>query len=263
MIKINGEKIEFKHFPNGELIFNKKDIHVGYAKIEIRYESDSELMQLYYLKLYLDERKIESELFIQYMPYSRMDRDNDDYAFTLKYVSKFINSLGFKWVSVLEPHSDVTCALLDNSIAVSHTPKYINKILREINLDNVYLFYPDAGAQKRYSKELSHQSIVGFKSRNFTTGEIDYFEIVGKVENPDTVIIVDDLCSRGGTFIESAKELRKVGFKNVYLFVTHCENNIYNGEIFKTDLINHVYTTDSIFKSYNEQKTDKITVFKV
>lgn len=262
MIEVNGNKIEFTHFPNGETVVKKYPmLHFGYANVVWSYESDSDFMTLYYIKNLLDEYDIGASLEIRYMPYSRMDRESDDYGFTLKWVSKFINSLKFKDVEILEPHSDVTLALIDNSYVNSVTSKYVKSLL-DYNKDSK-LFFPDAGAQKRYGGMFKVESLVGFKHRDFKSGEIVDFKVLGNVAQGDTIIIVDDLCSGGRTFLESAKKLKELGASKVLLFVTHCENTIYNGDLLETDYIDHVYTTDSIFQSYNEQKTDKITVFKL
>ena len=268
MIKINGKEINFTHFPNGETVVKKSYIlQVGLARIEWSYNSDSEFMELYYIKKLLDEQNIRSELTIYYMPYSRMDRASIDYGFTLKWVCDFINSLNFKRVEVLEPHSDVTMALLNNSTASSITETFVTNIINEIENPNgdlsIKLFFPDAGAQKRYGGMFNIESLVGFKHRDFKSGQIVDLQVLGNITKGDTIIIVDDLCSGGRTFLESAKKLKELGASRVVLFVTHCENTIYSGYLLKTDYVDHIYTTDSIFRSYNEQRTDKITVFKL
>lgn len=262
MIKINGREFKVNKFPNGETIIDKNLItQFSFVRIWWSYESDSDFMMLYYIKSLLDEHKIDSSLTILYMPYSRMDRVSDEYGFTLKWVSNFINSLNFRDVEILEPHSDVTLALVNNSYSESVTAKYVNLILNE-NL-NAKLFFPDAGAQKRYGGMFEIESLVGFKHRDFKSGNIVDLQVLGLVNEGDTIIIVDDLCSGGRTFLESAKKLKLLGANKVLLFITHCENTIYNGDLLKTDYVDHIYTTNSIFKSYNEQKTEKITVFKL
>jgi ribose-phosphate pyrophosphokinase len=270
MIRLNGRTIKIKNFPNGERIFKKEDIYnikELYAnRLEWYYEDDSEIFELMVIKNEIDNvMDTWINLDIKYVPYSRMDRDNDDYVFTLKYLLKFINSLNFNEVNVTEPHSDVTCALLNHVNSKSYTKQHVLDIMDELGLfyDDVVLFFPDAGAQKRYGKMFKIENLVGFKQRDFKTGEIESLEVIGKVDTSKTVIIVDDLCSKGGTFIHSSKKLKELGYNDIYLYVTHCENTIYDGDIFKTDYIKHVFTTDSIFKTYNEQKTDKITVFKI
>ena len=61
------------------------------------------------------------------------------------------------------------------------------------------------------------------------------------------VLIVDDICSKGGTFYHSAKKLKALGAKNIYLYITHCENTILEGDLINSGLIKEIYTTDTIF----------------
>ena len=64
--------------------------------------------------------------------------------------------------------------------------------------------------------------------------------------------IVDDISSRGGTFYFSAKELKKLGANDIYLYISHCENTILEGEVLTSGLIKKVFTTDSIFTAEHE-----------
>ena len=41
-------------------------------------------------------------------------------------------------------------------------------------------------------------------------------------------------------------KLKELGAVDVALYVSHCEDNIQNGDLLKTDLISKIYTTDSI-----------------
>jgi len=269
MIKLNGKRITVKQFPNGESLFEKSEIHNHikfHSVIEWYYESNAEMFELMIIKSEIDDSfNSNVDLVIKYMPYSRMDRDNENYVFTLKHMAKFINSLGFNGITVIEAHSDVTLALLNKVSGETYTVQHVVQIMNSLNLTNedVVLFFPDAGAQKRYGSMFSIENLVGFKQRDFKTGEIKDLQIMGKADTSKTVIIVDDLCSKGGTFMQSSKKLTDMGFSDIYLYTTHCENTIYQGDIFKTDYIKHVYTTDSIFKLDEKQSTDKITVFKI
>ena len=60
------------------------------------------------------------------------------------------------------------------------------------------------------------------------------------------LVIIDDICSKGFTFYYAGQKLRDLGASDVRLYITHCEDNIKNGEVLKTDVISKVYTTDSI-----------------
>ncbi|MED1301771.1 ribose-phosphate pyrophosphokinase [Bacillus pacificus] len=255
MIKINDYTIEFEKFPNGETRINGTDLlnaqNANNNTITLKYENDNDLIRLMLVKRFLDERSFGDniQLKILYMPYSRMDRVEGNSVFTLKYVSEFINSLGFSRVFIIEPHSDVTPALIDKSIADYPTihqylPKVISKI--KFNKDADYLFFPDGGAQKRYGNIKGFNQLVGNKKRNFKTGRIESLEVVGDMKPGQKIVIVDDLSSYGGTFMMSGQKLKDMGAAEVYLLVAHCENSIFDGDIFKTNEIDGVFTTNSI-----------------
>ena len=117
--------------------------------------------------------------------------------------------------------------------------------------------------QKRYNKQFNYENIITCqKERDFNTGRIKSL----KLECPekikiDTAVIVDDLSSRGGTFQYTAQELKEqLGVDNIYLIVTHCENTIFEGEVLTGNLIDMVYTTDSIIDTERVNECDKITL---
>lgn len=228
--------------------------------IDFFFESNEDLIHLMFLKKYIDELRLCKTIIlnITYMPYSRMDRKEINFAFTLQYVSDFINSLSFDEVQLHEAHSDVAPALLKNAYNIEEGEKLLESVANEILFDKEkdFLFFPDAGAQKRYSKLTGYNQLVGHKKRDFDTGEIKSLEVIGSLTKGAKVIILDDLCSRGGTFIHSAKALKDLGAGEIYLAVTHCEDTIYDGEIPESDLITRVYTSNSIIHTRNHSKVE-------
>ena len=122
------------------------------------------------------------------------------------------------------------------------------------------MFYPDEGAMKRYSDGVGLPYAFGIKKRNWETGKIEGLDVAGAVDQiaGKDILIVDDICSRGGTFYHSAKKLKELGANDIYLYVSHCENTVLEGDLLKEDLVKKIYTTDSIFTKYHE----KIEVLK-
>jgi ribose-phosphate pyrophosphokinase len=263
MIKINYKVYDEKRYPNAELmIANIEEINFTENTIRVFYNSDKDLFNMFmitkYLRDYNPDMKI--NLFMPYVPYSRMDRRQESYGFSLKYVCDLINSLNFNRVDILEPHSSMTTALLNNCYHADSSVALFKHIFKEIYY-NGYVMFPDAGAEKRYSGEFKEYDIlVGNKKRDFKTGEILGLDIVGDEDlKGREVVIIDDLSSRGGTFYYSALALKKINAGNILLIVTHCENTVTYGELVKdTSPIEHIYTTDSIYTSI----CDKITVYK-
>lgn len=249
MIQYNGRELTFGKFPNGEVNLRMTEIEINPLDIEhavtLKYEGDEDL---FHLLLVRETLLVPATLHILYTPYSRMDRDSDVYAFSLKTFANFINGMKWPKVVIYEPHSDVLPALLDRVKVINVTA---SPLMRS-NIDLAFLgepyqvCYPDVGAFKRYSDRFkTGDSLVGFKIRDFETGRITSLDISGH-RSKDNVVIVDDLCSKGGTFVLTATKLREMGFKKIVLAVAHCENTIYKGEVFISGLIDKVITTDSI-----------------
>ncbi|MEC3033834.1 ribose-phosphate pyrophosphokinase, partial [Bacillus thuringiensis] len=80
MIKLNGQLIEFKKFPNKETKLDGEQITKALSfftenYIMFKYESDDDFFKLMILKRFLDESSSKGTILdITYMPYSRMDR---------------------------------------------------------------------------------------------------------------------------------------------------------------------------------------------
>lgn len=241
MIVVNGKGIEQDHFGDGTLKCEAMWDFQIHNKNMIRwmYDNDSELFTLYCVV-----RDIQSKapyahniLYMPYIPHARQDRNVSDRLFTLKYFAEIINSLNFLQVIVCDPHSDVSTALIDRCVC-----EKMAGIEQEVITKADAIMFPDAGAAKKY---LSYglPTIVGNKKRN-TEGRICGYELLNFKDGVKSVVIRDDICSYGGTFVAAANALREHGVEFITLLVTHCENNILRGEVFNH--IDKVVTTDSI-----------------
>lgn len=268
MIKLNGKIVKQEHFPDNSLRIEPiPNYYVGFSsfdggelpeKITWHYENDAELFTVICLRKRHNNKKAILEM--PYCPHARMDRvKNDNDFFTLKYFADIINSLNFSEVIIHDPHSNV-CSALINNVKVVRPIENIERVLNDINFNNMIVFYPDEGAMKRGTDYFAERYAFGIKKRDWDTGEILDLEIMNKevVANHD-VLIIDDICSRGGTFLHSAKKLKELGANKIYLYITHCENTILKGELLTSGLIEKVYTTDSIFTEEHE----KIEVIKL
>lgn len=260
MISYNGVYVDHGHFPDKSLHIKLFPDEKETAMISWRYEDDSELFLLICLTKHLRDKGVRRiVLDMPYIPHARMDRVKDQGdVFTLKYFAEIINSLNFSAVYVVDPHSSVSNALINNL----HLEDASYIVKRCIGLCSPsLLFYPDEGAMKRYSDKANRPYAFGIKRRDWQTGKILGLDVAGEtslIAGKD-ILIVDDICSRGGTFYHSAKKLKEMGANKVYLFVTHCENTILQGDLLDSGLIERVYTTNSIFT----QKHPKIEVFEL
>jgi ribose-phosphate pyrophosphokinase len=206
------------------------------------------------------------ELFMPYFPYARQDRVMvSGEPFSLKVMTSLINSMQYDKVHVLNPHSEVTTALLDNIEQID------NSLFVEYALDHIYLkvdrkwlaiVSPDAGAEKKtydLAKKLGITDIIlGTKKRDVKDGKILKTDFVGDVSGKDCVII-DDIIDGGRTFIELAKVLRDKGANSVYLIVSHGIFSSGTEELKKH--IDAIYTTNSI--KYCKEYEPYVTYFEL
>ena len=229
----------------------------GSIMIQWLYEGDAELFTLICVKRHIDRHFSNQSVVLDmpYIPHARMDRvKNPDDVFTLKYFCEVINSLHFATVWVRDAHSNVSLALLENVHDVG-VRGYISVASAMAKADA--LFFPDEGAMKRYSEQSPMPYAFGMKKRDWETGKIQGLEIIHPENIKDkNVLIVDDICSRGGTFYHSAKALKEAGAKSVSLYVTHLEETVTIGDLPDSGLIDHIYTTESIFPEKLVERQD-------
>lgn len=233
-----------EYFPNGEMKIEIK--RLGKA-INFVYESNESLIELALIVSACGNNR-PKDLNIEYMPYSRQDRAMADFQpFSLKVICDFINSLGFDLVTVRDPHSDVTPALLNNCIVVKQHEIFAPYF---INVKNFYLICPDGGALKKIyelAKDTEPIDVVECsKKRDLETGDITATKVHHEDFKGKDCYIVDDICDGGRTFIEIAKILKQRNCGKIILMVTH--GFFTKGmEVFK-GLIDEIYTKDGLRK---------------
>ena len=260
MLKLNNKPIAIDHFPDGGMLV-KESVPYDFAAqkdhvIEWHFENNEEMVALIFLTRHIQAHGGKNiDLVMPYIPNARQDRvKTDEDVFTLKYFAELINDLHFRSVTVLDPHSNVSEALIDRLIV--RTPKlYVEKVISILGTEGLLMFYPDEGAMKRYSGLVQIPYAFGIKKRDWATGKIKGLDVAGEIDAiaGSRILIVDDICSKGGTFVHSSEKLKELGAKEIYLYVSHCENTILRGRILTDGLIDRVFTTDSIFTEHHER----------
>ncbi len=205
----------------------------------------------------------EVNLFLPYFPGARQDRIMiKGEALTVKIYAEIINNLQLKTVTIFDPHSDVTPALLNNCIVLENYT-FIKKVTKKIKED-IMLISPDGGALKKIykvAKYLQKYDVVECsKSRNIKTGEISNFKVYADDLKNKPCLIVDDICDGGRTFIGLAKELKKKNAGKLYLAVSH---GIFSKGL--EELNKHfetIFTTNS-FKNLESEKLIQIELKEI
>ena len=213
------------------------------------------------------------ELYIPYCIGARSDRKfmegGINYVKTV--IAPIINSQGYSKVTILDPHSDVLEACINNFekednidlVSFALVDYFLSKGFETWsaeNFENVRFISPDAGALKKMfhvaeAVKYRNEVIIASKHRNLETGKIDYTNVPMSVHDADKdVFIIDDICDGGRTFIEIAKavdEVRKLSssvkrenYGKNYLIVTH---GIFSfGFDFLVQHFDGIYCTNSV-----------------
>ena len=260
MIYVNGKGVTQDHFSAGELKIKLQPSTREVIDIMWHYENDAELFTLACIRHYFHSQHC--ILYLPYVPHARMDRvKNPEDVFTLKTFASLINSLMFDKVVCWDVHSNVSLALIDR-IENVNPMVWIDEAIQLLGYSkkSLCLFFPDEGAQKRYGEMFpDYKQAFGIKKRNWETGKIEGFMIVGEENVKDKeILIIDDICSYGNTFTHAAGALLTAGAAGVNLFVTHCEDAISKGNIFKDGRIDRVFTTSSLFRT--PETDSKLTI---
>lgn len=259
MIKIFnqiGTELDYKEFlfPGGEVYVKANSNHHRFfeeatsIRLKAKLTNSNEVIKLAMLKDALGE--IPVRLDMHYVPYGRQDRRcNPGESFSLKVFCNFINSLDFKEVYIADPHSEVTPALINNVRVITQANIFHQwDELGKRVLEGLTFVSPDAGANKKVgilASYFQHENFIrADKLRDLTTGEIKETVIYCDDLNGRDVMIVDDICDGGRTFIEIAKALKAKNCGKVVLYVTH---GIFSKghSILKENGIDEIWTTDS------------------
>ncbi len=217
-------------------------------------------------------------LYIPYCMGARSDRKfmEGGINYVKHVIAPIINSQGYEKVIILDPHSDVLEACINNFFKIDNT-KLAEFVFKDYflskgfetwsssNFENVRLVSPDAGALKKVfhvadSIKYKKDVVIASKHRNVETGKIDFTHVPLNDTRPtEDFFIFDDICDGGRTFTEIAKVIKSHVWTpdqcvyvdgnetfqgKIYLVVTH---GIFSagyaqlGEYFE-----NIYTTNSV-----------------
>lgn len=231
------DAIEFFAFPGGERHVRLPAAQLGAIAvldkdwtIEARVYTPGEIMDLMLVKDALSHiipAGSVQRLVMPYVPYARQDRVAlEGEPLSAKVFCTLINSLGFDAVEIWDPHSDVTPAVLKN-VRIRPTKDLMTSTFEEKGmahlLTNCAFVAPDAGARKRVAalaKSFGTDAVFADKKRDPKTGKLSGAQVLGDLP-ARPLLVVDDICDGGGTFLELARVLREKTDQPLYLYVTH------------------------------------------
>ena len=245
MIKINGIAIDPINFPAGEVgvrltsdhIHQRPTLRKGHYEVTWEFESPAE----YFILAQAIEalkgatrgiHRVHIDLTIPYFPFARQDRAvNFGEANALRVFCQALNNLDVDTITTWDAHSLAVEQHFDASkfVNVSQDILFSRFAPYNMTLDVDVVVAPDAGASKKaavIASQLKAELVQCSKVRDKLTGEVLYLQLDNStaVAAARKVLVVDDICDGGATFIAVGKAINLVRMHSSaqsYLFTTH------------------------------------------
>lgn len=207
-------------------------------RIHWEFENERELVDILSVNKILRAKNPDAfiSLHVSYLPFARQDKEvSNETTFNLAVFADIINTAKFSRVVAVDVHSEVAKELINNF----ENAQINNHQIAFGHHNYNYVVYPDVGAYRRYRSKIdSDKNIICYKERNQLTGEIvnqtftfedktcgiklQFANLASILGAGDNLLIVDDICDGGATFVGIAEKLKKINKDLViHLSVTH------------------------------------------
>jgi len=254
----NSDGVEFLLYPDGQPHVTIKNINSGDdVKVTCSIVNSLKLIQLLQTANAIDNKFAnKKELHIPYLMAARYDRQmipGSGESFDLKVIADLVNSMKFDRVFLYDVHSEVSLALIKNSINIDNS-----ELVHAYFKDDAVLIIPDAGASKKVDKYFKLNSRISdsvqcIKSRDLTNGSLKLTVLEPEKCTGRNCVIIDDLCDGGGTFLAIAPQIKP---KHLTLIVTH---GIFSkGTTVLENVFDEIIVSDSVCHTYNSPKIKTI-----
>jgi ribose-phosphate pyrophosphokinase len=219
-------KVTLSRFADGE-IFVRIDENIRGADIFIVQPSNPPAENLVELLLLIDAARRASAarvtVVMPYYGYSRQDRkDQPRVAIGAKLVANMLERAGADRVLGIDFHQHQLQGFFDKPVDHLYAAPVFVSHYRRKNLTNLVVVAPDAGSAKMargFAKRLNGTFAIIDKRRP-TANVAEVVNVVGEVAGRD-VLIPDDMIDTAGTVSESARALKRLGARDIYVCATH------------------------------------------
>jgi ribose-phosphate pyrophosphokinase len=185
-----------------------------------------------------------------YLAYMRQDRkDKKGAPISAQVIAKILSNSRIDHVVAMDLHAKQNQGFFDILMDELYDGDiFMTYISDNFDLENTVMTAPDAGAIKnvrRYAELLALPYVFVEKER-LAHNKVEARNLYGDVDGKHAIII-DDICSSGGTLIEAAQLLKSKGATRVSAFITHgLFTNAAVERIESSEFLDALYCTDSI-----------------
>ncbi len=188
--------------------------------------NDSNLFNLLLLINALKTNKANKIIvLIPYLGYSRHDQPGVGKSLALELLGQILPAAGADKVITVNVHSSEAKNFFSIPLkSISSAALFAQTIKKQFTskLDEITLIAPDEGAikfNKEIRKSLKLKQPIAYFSKSRRKNRIKIEEFHGQLSKQ--IIIIDDMLSTGETLIGNVKALRRLGVKDINIFVVH------------------------------------------
>lgn len=196
---------------------------------------------------------------VPYLAYARKDRRTQPRdPVNTRYVAELLEAAGLDRLIALDVHNP---AALDNAFRVpvdhlSALPMLSAHFAQRLAGRSLAVASPDVGGIKRaqlFREQLTRHTgadvTMAFIEKRRVGGAVSGEALVGEVSGR-VVIVIDDLCSTGGTLVRAALACRRAGAAEVFAAVTHAPMSDGLDVLVAESALTGVVTTDSVGEDF-------------
>jgi ribose-phosphate pyrophosphokinase len=203
---------------------------------------------------------------LPYYGYARQDRKvQPRVPISAKLVAELITAAGINRVLTMDLHAAQIQGFfnipVDNLYA---SPVLLDYVHTMYSFENLVIVSPDAGGVERarsFAKKLEC-SIAIIDKRRETANVSQIMNVIGDVEDKDTIIL-DDMIDTGGTTIQAAAALKDKGAKRVVAACTHAVLSDNAVEKLNNSVIEELIVTNTIPLDSKKEQCRKLNVLSI
>lgn len=200
---------------------------------------------------------------IPYYGYARQDRkDKGRVPITAKLVADLLEKAGVTRVLTMDLHTDQIQGFFDIPLDNLYARPVLAEAVRKKGFENGVVVAPDVGGirmARQYAEELG-ADLATVDKRRISSEKVEANALIGDVKDRD-VLLVDDMCSTGGTIVAAAAVCKAAGAKKVYACVTH---GLFIGDkVQQAEDIDAFFATDTVPPLDNEKGIERVSVAKL
>ncbi len=200
---------------------------------------------------------------VPYFGYARQDRRGEQsVAITAKLVADMLEKAGVTQVLTIDLHAEQVQGFFNIPVDNLYARPLLVEAIRNAGLrKDLVVVAPDVGSIKlaqAYAESLKVDFAVVDK-RRVSAKQVEPNALIGAIDGKD-ILLVDDICSTGGTLKTASLVCKKAGAKSVFAAVTH---GLFVGQAFEESAIEKMYVSNTIPLPENRVDVDRLEVVSV